>query len=248
MAYVSTIQAFPWCQTTGTTPMPAVSSALPHTNFPIVVPYDVAFAWYWRVRRWHVRVDVDYILVNLSNPSVTRTGTLLDTTTVTVAEDNEAKLVCGNVPRILDAPTLYGTETDQFGDVVALECRARLSLMSGSPCLGYPVIAARSARWLMTTAQQFVPNLVISCVFTGALGYATTGYDSTATTNTVDARIAGRDVPMRILSDALSGYSGTRRVAVTLTPDLYWGYDPGDDEGPIWNTNSGVLTGRAIPK
>ncbi|NBW15641.1 MAG: hypothetical protein EBR82_47410 [Caulobacteraceae bacterium] len=256
MAYVSTIRALPWCQTTGTTAVPAIANTVAPSNFPSVVPYAQLFDWYWRVRRWRVSLNATYDLTNnvlelTQNGTVSGEGTLeFYPSYFNLPPPDERGLVCGNSTRATSTEiqgsgtiTNYDDTTEDYFDsaIVTFE------LFRPAPATPYGI--SGTPRWLRIGAA-WVPSLSLTVDSLGVNFSATTAapFSGLTLVSTNPAVIDGVAVPLWTQWQTGGNTTGSVEVSVTLTPDLYWGYDPGDGDGPIWDTTTGARTARAVPK
>ena len=242
MPKLSTVEEWPFCQEDVT-----VDFAVQPSKFPVAVTKEDLFKWLYRVKGWRVTANYTYVI---------DAGDGIDVTVSAVfdflrSEADETVFVCQS-PELDESKfeALVGTwvqhnpfpAPDVTGDLQAT-ARLRIGVVTNDvPVYGI----SDTAHWYRNDDDEnYIPSLLLeipvfdtvdpTVPFGTVANYIFTGYPGVPSsfTGSIDGN------PLTIV---LTSPSNSNSLAGTLTiePYEFWPYDPGDGDGPVWDSATGA--------
>lgn len=266
MPTVRTLRSFPFCQVSSGSAPAAVLAPDASMPFGAAMDYEKAFGWQWRVREWSfewtANLDTEQydwvpndpdppLWAVVSQLTFAGSGTLVS---ANYAAADEKDLNCATrwtfpdfnpfgLPNPNSGRSWRVSETivgaldwsDAYGASISggdMDVTIQVDM--------FAAVGEQEVRWKWTEAGMMVPALRITALFQSPTFPNPEGYAAEWTT-----LMDGESVPSGV--GVPYGQSGTADFSLTLTPASFFEFDPGDGDGPLFDSVTGERTARGLP-
>lgn len=240
MSDLATIRPFPFSQVAARADLPVAELAAPSTDgHPWLTDEDGMHELFWRIKRWKMEFTVTWTMVeDVTPPTDPWTGVF------SYAGSFEADALSGDEEDLVVAMTLSFTKGDALVDSVNWTHPTLPSYTDDAPSDFYLTLFPDFPKWKLGTGDgEFYPRIELY----GRFGFDGQGIRFDVEGTPTDTITFNGDTIDVAIDSTNPGYTTTFSATIAIVPTEWWEYDPGDGDGPIYDSSDGTRTARTMP-